>query len=247
MPNISDKTPYILLHGAWHGGWCWQRIVPALVKRGHQVMAPDLPGHGEDKTPFANITLQTYVDFVSDLVNSQPGRVILVGHSMAGVVISQVAENLPEKVAQLVYVAAFVPDNTESLLQTAKKSQSPGVSTEMILDKTNNRVGLKRSRRIIELFYNTCGEADANYALERLRDEPGQTFLDSVTYSEARFGKVAKRYVACLQDRVIPIEDQRRMYLPITTDVIELDSDHSPFFSAAEELVEALCPTVPSL
>lgn len=82
---------YVLVHGAWHGSWCWRKVVPLLRAKGHTVFTPDLPGHYRSATPCADVTLKTYVDSISDLIVSNNHKVILVGHSMAGVVISQVA------------------------------------------------------------------------------------------------------------------------------------------------------------
>jgi pimeloyl-ACP methyl ester carboxylesterase len=108
---------YVLIHGAWHGGWCWDKVVPLLEKEGHKVEAPDLPGHGNDKTPIPEISLQAYADRVCEVLDAQSEPVILVGHSMGGGVISQAAEYRPEKVKTLVYLAAFLLRNGESLLQ----------------------------------------------------------------------------------------------------------------------------------
>ena len=102
---------YVLIHGAWHGGWCWDKIVPLLKKEGHKVEAPDLPGHGRDKTPIPEISLQSYTDRVCRILDTQSEPVILVGHSMGGVVITQAAQHRPEKIKTLVYLSAMLPRN----------------------------------------------------------------------------------------------------------------------------------------
>jgi len=94
-------STYVLIHGAWHGAWCWKNIIPFLEKNGHKVVAPDLPGHGEDKRPIAEVTLQAYTDRVCQILDEQSEPVILVGHSMGGVVITQTAEYRPEKIKSL--------------------------------------------------------------------------------------------------------------------------------------------------
>lgn len=86
-------STYLLVHGAWHGGWCWRKVVPLLEAQGHKVLAPTLPGHGEDKTPAAAVTLRSYADTICRLAGAQTKPVILVGHSMGGIVITQAAEN----------------------------------------------------------------------------------------------------------------------------------------------------------
>ncbi len=101
-------STFVLVHGSWHGAWCWNKLTPLLEREGHAVIAPDLPGHGEDWTPIPEISLQSYVDRVGEALDSAPEPAILVGHSMAGTVISQLAEQRPDQVAGLVYLCAFL-------------------------------------------------------------------------------------------------------------------------------------------
>ena len=83
---------YVLVHGAWHGAWCWNKVAPLLEAKGHTVVAPDLPGHGDDDTPRAGVTLESYAKKVADVVSAQDEKVILVGHSMGGIAITAGAE-----------------------------------------------------------------------------------------------------------------------------------------------------------
>jgi pimeloyl-ACP methyl ester carboxylesterase len=77
-------STYVLIHGAYQGAWCWKKIIPLIEKEGHKVVAPDLPGHGENKRPIAQINLQTYTDRLCEILDEQPDPVILVGHSLGG-------------------------------------------------------------------------------------------------------------------------------------------------------------------
>jgi pimeloyl-ACP methyl ester carboxylesterase len=90
---------FVLVHGAWHGGWCWERIVPLLGAAGHEVLAPDLPGLGADRTPFAADVLAQWADFVAGLVRGAAEPAVLVGHSRGGLVISEAAERALTKSA----------------------------------------------------------------------------------------------------------------------------------------------------
>lgn len=231
---------YILLHGAWHARWCWKYVTPLLEEKGHTVYTPDLPGHGHDLTPFAEITLKTYVDSVIELINRQEQPVVLVGHSMAGIIISQVAEQIPEKIDQLIYVAAFIPENHQSLSQCAQESKSPGLAPEIIIDEAKNSIALIKSNRLKTLFYNCCNEKDVQEALALLQPEPFFPFITPISITPERFGKVRKHYIECLQDGVLLPEDQKRMYSQTNSHVVSLNVGHSPFFSMPEELVKAL-------
>ncbi|OGT52689.1 MAG: hypothetical protein A3E84_02685 [Gammaproteobacteria bacterium RIFCSPHIGHO2_12_FULL_42_13] len=236
----ADKDTYILIHGAWHASWCWRYVVPLLEAKGHRVIAPDLPGHGEYIMDFRRITLDTYVDYVTELVQAQSRRVVLVGHSLAGVIISQVAENIPECIKELIYIAAFIPETNKSLLQEASRSKSSGVSTEIMTDEAKNEVSIIPSPRVRELFYNCCRTEDVDFAFSHLQAQPYRPLADTIHISSERFGKVKKRYVECMQDMALEVDDQRRMYAKTNCTVASIHADHSPFFSAVDELVKVI-------
>ena len=86
---------FILIHGSWHSAWNWHKVVPILEKAGHRAIAIDLPGMGRDKTPIQDVTMKTTVEKICALIDSVPGKVILVGHSKNGIMISQAAEYRP--------------------------------------------------------------------------------------------------------------------------------------------------------
>lgn len=129
-------STFLLVHGAWHNGRCWERVVPLLEAAGHRVFAPSLTGYG-DKAHLLGpeVGLDTHVDDVVGLITEENlGDVVLVGHSYAGLVISSAANRIPERVAHLVYLDAMVPEDGESavdvqpvsrqLIELAEKSES---------------------------------------------------------------------------------------------------------------------------
>jgi pimeloyl-ACP methyl ester carboxylesterase len=239
-----EKTNHIfmLIHGAWHASWCWKKVAKKLEALGHAVITPDLPGHGTSRHQAGVISLSTYVDFVQDIILQQKEKVILVGHSMAGIIISQVAENIPNKIDKLVYVAAFLPEPHGSLMEEARQASSPGVSVATRMDVANNLMVLDKSAGLKELFYNCCTDLEAEMAIAQLQEgEPLILFGEGVNLSQENFGRVPKLYVECLKDNTILIQDQRRMHNKVKIEVVSLDSDHSPFVSRDEELVSALC------
>jgi pimeloyl-ACP methyl ester carboxylesterase len=231
---------YVLVHGAWHGGWVWEKVIPQLEARGHLVYAPDLPGHGENMQSPAQVNLSSYVAEVTHLLQKIAQPVILVGHSMAGVVISQVAEVMPEAIKTLVYLAAFVPDFHGSLVEEEQKALKPNVGVVVKINQSDSIITIDHAPNLQELFYGRCGAEAAQGAIKRLGPQPLKPFLDKVALTEARFGRVPKVYIECLQDGAIAIEDQRRMWTKIPCQVITLEADHSPFFSTPEALVQQL-------
>ncbi|MFQ6616959.1 MAG: alpha/beta fold hydrolase [Fidelibacterota bacterium] len=229
-------STYVLIHGAWHGGWCWDKVVPILEKEGHRVKAPDLPGHGNDKTPIPRISLQSYVDSVCQLLDAQTEPVILVGHSMGGVVITQTAEYRPEKIKTLVYLTAFLPRNGEFLLQHAEGDKEALVLPNMIMAEDQSYATVKEEA-LKEVFYGDCSHEDVTRAKSLLVAQAAAPFATPVNTTEEKFGRVPRVYISCLGDRAISPEVQEKMYRALPCEkVISMDTDHSPFFSAPEEL-----------
>jgi len=117
-PRTAAKAAtFVLVHGAWHGGWCWQRVVDRLTARGHRVFAPTLTGVGErSHLNSPSVDLSTHIlDVVNEIRWKDLENVVLVGHSYGGMVISGAAEHVAEKIAAIVYLDAFVPADGQSL------------------------------------------------------------------------------------------------------------------------------------
>jgi pimeloyl-ACP methyl ester carboxylesterase len=108
---------FVLVHGAWHGGWCWQKVIPFLEEASHEVYAPTLTGLAERASELSpEVGLDTHIqDIVGELVKKNLHGVILVGHSYGGMVITGVVDQVPERIAHLVYLDTFVPRDGESM------------------------------------------------------------------------------------------------------------------------------------
>lgn len=251
LQTIAQAQPktYILVHGGWHGAWCWKKVVPMLEAKGNRVVAIDLPGHGDDKTPPASVTLDDYVKKVVSLANTQTGPVILVGHSSSGLVIAQAAEELGnQKVAKLVFLDAFMPRNGESVFSIAgkveeqfraagKSESGPKVVQSLILsdDKKTSTVD---PNRIGQLFYHDCSADDVAFAKAHMGPQSMACLATPVNLTEARYGSIPKVYILCTQakdmDKSIMAEN-----VP-TQKLYTLASSHSPFFSMPQKLVAIL-------
>lgn len=231
---------FVLIHGAWHGGWCWEEVVPRLEAAGHSAAAPDLPGHGSDPADPAEASLDAYAARVVQTLEAAPERSILVGHSMGGMPISEAAERAAERVAALVYVAAFLPQDGETLMAIEAHNPRPTVPPAAIPSPDERTLTIPEEKHR-ELFYAQVPEGTMARAQHRLTPQATAAFLGEVRLTPARFGAIPRHYVACTEDGAISHELQRMMIeRDPMVQVHTLASDHSPFYSHSDALVEVL-------
>lgn len=233
---------FVLIHGAFHGAWCWVKLIPALERRGHRAAAIDLPSLGDDRTPLADVTLGSWAERIAAATAAEAEPVILVGHSLGGVAIAAAAERVPERVRLLVFVAAFLPRDGDSVLSLSASPAARRESGPSPFARTPDGIGLiARPERAAAVFYSRCSDEDIAYALPRLRPLAHAVQKETVRLTPERYGRVPRAYVECLEDNTVSLGLQRDMAAksPCRT-VISLPTDHSPFFSAPELLADAL-------
>jgi pimeloyl-ACP methyl ester carboxylesterase len=231
-------STYVLVHGAWHGAWCWYKVIPRLEKLGHTVIAPDSLSHGLERTPPLETTLKGIVEGISRVVASAPEPVVLVGHSFGGVVITQVGEAHPDRIKELVYVAAFLPQNGQSVLELNQDDPESLMEFEFLEEGRLARAKPDKGRSI---FYGDCSDEDVALARLLLVTDGVEPYTVPVTTTTANWGRIPRTYIECTRDRAIGISRQRAMQaaLPCRR-VFTLETDHSPFFSAPDALVRCL-------
>ena len=226
---------YILVHGAYHGGWCYERIMPLLETAGHTAIAVDLPGHGNNIVPIGDVSLDAYVDHVCDVVSVQPEPIILVGHSLGGMTITQVAERLPEQVAWVVYLTAMMPKNGQNRSDLAEFEGPEKMAAKRIISE-DGLSSTMPEEIIPPTFYGQCSAEDVARAIERLVPQATEPFLRQAQTTPERFGTVQRAFIECARDNAIPIDMQRAMIAAQPCDrVFTIDTDHSPFYSAPDE------------
>jgi pimeloyl-ACP methyl ester carboxylesterase len=258
---------FVFLHGSFHAAWNWHRVIPLLDRAGHQSIALDLPGHGLDTTPISRVTLASCVDAVLHRIDQVQEPVILVAHSRNGIVISQAAEQRPEKIQGLVYLAAYlVPDGKSMMEYAVHDAQS------LVLQNVVSRLDRKYLPLLIRVFgrewtqrlasrllpdslqihrlrrsayrealYHDCGDDIISLAEVLLEAEPNWSGFSRLHLSPQRYGRTPKVYIECLQDRAVTLPLQRRMVAETPCDrVFSLDSGHSPFFSQPGKLAGVL-------
>ncbi len=240
-------TPFVLVHGASHGSWCWDKVVPLLESQGHQVVAVDLPGntYGEFDIPASQITLETYAQHVCKVLDEIDEQVVLVGHSLGGLTITQTAEYRPDKIRSLVYLTAVLIRPGEAFIpvasrdaETVRKSLYREGRNELSDDLSSVTY---REDIIRNLFYNDCSDDDFAWAKSMLVPQPSSPYMDPMRTTEANFGRVPRFYIECLKDQAISADAQKQIYTDMPCErVMTLDTGHSPFISAPQKLVAHL-------
>lgn len=239
---------FILIHGGMHGGWCWERIVPLLEEAGHTAQAPDLPGMGADRTPFAPDIMRQWTDAMAERVRATPEPPIVVGHSRAGVTLSDLGERLPDRIAMLVYLAAVLqPDGKGmgDMVTDFPDSGAAKLAGGVQVDEARGVLTMTDLAAAKEGFYNMCSSADADAGASRLCPEPLAIMAAPVRITPQRYGRVPRAYIETEFDHAMPLSLQRAMQAVLPCDpVITLPTDHSPFYSAPRACADALLALV---
>ncbi|MBO0690864.1 MAG: alpha/beta fold hydrolase, partial [Candidatus Dormibacteraeota bacterium] len=196
-------APFVLVHGGWHGAWCWDRLRPWLSAAGARVVAPDLPGHGEDRTPLARLTPTSSVERVADAVRAEDAPVVLVGHSSGGMLVSAVGDLLPERIAALVYVSAFLLPAGVTPPAVMRDDGESLLPSSLVVDGDGRTASLRREDAR-QVFYADCDDEVANWALDRLQPEPRVVGTPPTGQaSTSPFLDLPRFYVECTKDRAL--------------------------------------------
>lgn len=246
---------FMLIHGGFHGAWCWDRVVPQLEKLGHAAIALDLPGHGQraaERPPNYRGRIQPILDAL------EPGDV-LVGHSGGGYDISVAANEAIEKVGHLCFLAAGLPIEGKSVVEATGGAAETTDSGETRATRlTDDSVGMMRNVRMLpdgtmewtsrdgarELFYHDCDGATVDWAFAKLT--PGISPFPGEKLHLPRLWQAQppRSYILCLQDRAKPRFMSEEIIRRLGVEALEIDASHSPFFSRPAELAELLVQAV---
>ena len=233
---------FVLVHGAFGGAWSWEPVVGPLEAAGHTVETLDLPGGGDDRTPVEEVTLAACAERVCEVLRRRDEPAVLVGYSMGGVVVTQAASDCPERVARLIFVAAFMPGNGQSLLDLAHLPEGADDMVQAnVVVEGDPPVGTMPPEAAKIAVFQCCTPEQQAASVARQRPQPVAPFATPIEVDDAALAAIPRSYVFTARDQSIPPALQRRMIAehPCRT-VIELDTDHAPYLSATHELVAAL-------
>lgn len=239
--TFKMKQTIVLVHGAWMDAGAWYKVTPLLEAKGYDVIEVNLPGHGKDQTPYEKITLGSYVESVRKAIGSK-NNVILVGHSMAGIVISEVAEQIPSQIDRLVYVAAYLPRNGESLYQLSSQDKDSHIGKYWHQDDPQHYSPASIAKDgIKECFAADAPRSDIDYLITNHKADALGPMATPVALTDANFGSVKKVYIHTTMDNAVSHSLQQTMVGNGKIDrVYSLNSSHSPFFSQPEKLSELI-------
>ncbi|CUH75166.1 alpha/beta fold hydrolase [Tropicibacter naphthalenivorans] len=224
----------LLVHGAAHGAWCWRDTIPALAALGHEVRAIDLPSHGQDQTPVEDVTLDLYAQAILDALDAPT---VLVGHSMGGYPITRAAEIDNSNITHLAYLCAYTPWPDLTLSQMRHQAPSQPLLPAI---RRDGPVFTFDPDMAPDLFYHDCTPEQVAFALANVCPQavaPSETTVALTAASQ----DLPRGYIVCAQDGAIPPNFQRTMAERFDPDhVYELQTSHSPFFSAPQELAQII-------
>jgi pimeloyl-ACP methyl ester carboxylesterase len=232
---MARMTIFVLVHGAWHGGWCWQRVGRHLEAAGHRVFAPTLTGLGERAHLISRqVNLATHVEDVAAVLCYEDLRdVVLVGHSYAGLVITGVGAQEFDRIARLVYYDAFVPDDGQSALDLLPSH----IARHFTESAEQDGDGWLMPRRPLEALGVRRPE-DRAWLQPRLVPHPFATYTDKLCF-DPRVRQLPSSYISCT-DWAAVFAPQAEYARSLGWPVREIAADHEALATAPDLLVSAL-------
>ncbi|BAV06773.1 Pimeloyl-ACP methyl ester carboxylesterase [Filimonas lacunae] len=229
----------VLVHGAWSDSSSWNAVTPILRAQGEEVININLAGHGKDTTAFAGISFQTYVNQVKAAIGNRTA-VVLAGHSFAGLVISQVAEEIPSQVKELVFLAAALPNDGASLLSLAKQDPASHIGKALTIDKEHG-AAIVTKEAAADIFAADAPQQVQEYIAANLKPEPLAPLATPVHLTDKNFGSIRKVYIHTVNDNAISYAAQQYMAKAgKVAKVYSLPSSHTPFISMPDKLAAIL-------
>lgn len=238
---------FVMVHGAMHGAWCWDHVATGLRSRGHVTTSVDLPGSGSDLTDASDVTLASAAQKVADVIATADDEpVVLVGHSMGGAVITQVADLIPKRIQRLVYLAAFRPLENESTVDLNNTPEGEGDGVQAHLTFPSDRpVAVFDTAYAREVLYHDVDEELIEWAVPLIQPQPLRIMADPQTrlkYADGQ-GPAYRNdplFIIAEADRSLPVPLQKLMGRRLPAEVVEIDSGHFPMLSRIDTVVDLL-------
>jgi pimeloyl-ACP methyl ester carboxylesterase len=238
---------FVLIHGGFHGAWCWSRTIPELRQLGQDAVAIDLPGHGIRKDERS--TLADRREAIVEIL--EPGDV-LVGHSGGGFDITLAADAVPEKLSHVIYLAAGLPIEGLTVLDATggTRSDEGGEVTNLMTDETgmskfvrtnsSGRMECYNYEATRAFFYHDCDDATADWAFKQLTPAPVEFLAETVHLRQFWLTDLPRSYILCKEDRAKPRLASLEVVRRLGVEPLLIEGSHSPFLSRPETLARLL-------
>ena len=236
---------FVLIHGAWHGGWCWWKVAPLLQEAGRTVLTPSLTGLGDRAhlaalMPPASFNLDLHIRDVAQLLESNDLQdAVLVAHAYAGMVITGVAEVCPERIAALVYVNGVVPADGEAMVDQLEAVRGPEFVARIrqhIADSAPFMPAPTTADEIAERWSITDPD-DQQFVLPRLSPQPTLTFSQSVRTGRPEAQALRREFVLCSESGFEAVAEKAAAS---NWGVHRIDTGHDPMITTPRELADIL-------
>lgn len=232
---------YVLVHGAWGEASEFDEIARTLSADGNTVIAPDLPGHGNNYKPIHKVTMDAYVQRVIEVIDDLAEKVVLIGHSLAGVVIAQVAEAIPGKIERLVFICALLPKSGESGLGLMKSDHKGELLPKVVFSECGSFATVHPEDIRGIMLHDAKAENIERMLPGVSMRQATQPFMAVARLSQANFGTVPKYYIRAGLDRVVSVTLQDKMISNWRIErVFTLESGHFPMISMPRRLGETI-------
>ncbi|AGP53817.1 alpha/beta fold hydrolase [Streptomyces rapamycinicus] len=236
-------STYLLVHGAWHSGRCWERVVPLLTAAGHRVLAPTLTGYGDTAHLLGpEVGLDTHVDDIVRLITEEDlTDVVLIGHSYAGLVILSAANQVPERIGQLVYLDAMVPEDGESAADVMPFAQA--MIDHALTSESGWRIPPLAGMESSSDLFGITEPADVAWLRSMMSDQSVRCLQQPVRLDNPAVNAIPRTHIHCVAN--VPEGITRRPVPAIQPNgtpaqVWELETGHDCMITMPAELTELL-------
>ncbi len=239
MDSVFHK--YLLIHGAYHGAWCWEEVKSLLEAKNNIVYTLDLPGHGQDKTNREGVTLESYIDNVEKfIIDNNLTDLVIVAHSFAGVISTKLIERIPDRIRKIIFISAIILDNGECFFDYF----APEVRDRYIeLAKWDNGAIPPNHDSLRSRLFNELDD-DVKYEaiFSKLTPQPIKPYTEKVYLKNFNNSKIPMVYMFLRNDISLPVKSFEEMMskLPASFKKIEINSDHEIMFSHPQLLTDSI-------
>lgn len=230
---------FLLIHGSWHGAWCWYKIEPRLKAKGRTVSVPNLVGRGRDPARYFSVGLKTMVKQVGAYLPENEKTVVVV-HSRYGILASSLAERFPERIFRTIYLASFMLPAGKSAAEYFQLDKRSTIAPYVEVCRSGLWDRLK-PEIYREGLYHDCSDEDNALGQMLLAKEPLRPALSRLHLTDARYGQVPRAFIRLTEDRAVTVDLQDRVLNETSVERVEsIRASHSAYFSKPDELTDTI-------